>query len=553
MSIINLNGSLNSIELASSKAIIINNQPISYTPYQVAESDATMQLLVDKINEHKSMVISLTSTGQSLPEIIGSVIIPESAPVISAGQAWNPGTNSTYLNTIYLYSTASTLSESTVMQLPLKNTDPVMEGVKIDEFNYYKSYDQGLTFTFPDGSSVQLNSIVGTVNDTYLSVLEISEQKSGRVLEAYLNGADATQLLSTVQDNDTINLKLSVMNTTGYTGITTAVNAASLTYSNNVFTNLVNNPQVSGRLSVDSTFVDFKYAQSVAAIKAMLSPLPAGTEITVQVSHPVAGIWSGTFPIAYTGDISYMFGDTPLNTAFRVAFNSNQMTYDAFIAFQVFESTLAYDFTDTTVTVSVAQQTVQGGAVDLVYNGMSVISAYNRFPSFTGTEPYANVQIIMNLANDSNTVSVAEQLKNDYMLHGYTPPMAIQLSTDTAFEGGGSGGGTGGGGSGGGSGGGGSGGGGGGSTSPVSGAVVVGGKAVGTVSVDPRTTPVRVTISGVEQALPTGSVVRLSSTGQKFLKVSGGELAFTAISVTPPAEWSWSAGGSEAWSVLQSF
>lgn len=101
--------------------------------------------------------------------------------------------------------------------------------------------------------------------------------------------------------------------------------------------------------------------------------------------------------------------------------------------------------------------------------------------------------------------------------------------------------------------GGGSGGGGGGSTSPVSNAVVVGGKAVGTVSVDPRTTAVRVTIAGVEQALPTGSVVRLSSSGQKFLKVSGGELEFAAISVTPPVAWSWSVGGTEAWSVLQSF
>ena len=82
--------------------------------------------------------------------------------------------------------------------------------------------------------------------------------------------------------------------------------------------------------------------------------------------------------------------------------------------------------------------------------------------------------------------------------------------------------------------------------------VVLGGKAVAAVSVDPRTTPVRVTISGVEQALPTGSVVKLSSTGQKFLKVSGDELAFTAISVTPDAEWSWTADGMEAWAILQS-
>lgn len=82
--------------------------------------------------------------------------------------------------------------------------------------------------------------------------------------------------------------------------------------------------------------------------------------------------------------------------------------------------------------------------------------------------------------------------------------------------------------------------------------VILGGKAVAAVSVDPRTTSVRVTISGVEQALPTGSVVKLSSTGQKFLKVSGNEFAFTAISVTPEAEWSWSAGTVDAWAILQS-
>jgi hypothetical protein len=73
------------------------------------------------------------------------------------------------------------------------------------------------------------------------------------------------------------------------------------------------------------------------------------------------------------------------------------------------------------------------------------------------------------------------------------------------------------------------------------------------VSVDPRTTPVRVTIAGVEQALPEGSVVRNTSTGQKFLKVAGGEMAFAAISITPPAEWAWSAAGAQGWAVLQGF
>jgi hypothetical protein len=113
-------------------------------------------------------------------------------------------------------------------------------------------------------------------------------------------------------------------------------------------------------------------------------------------------------------------------------------------------------------------------------------------------------------------------------------------------SGGGSGGGSGeGSGSGSGSGGGGS------SSVSVTGAVVSAGKVIGSVSVDPRSTSVRVTINGVEQALPTGSVVRNTTTGQKFLKLAGGETEFAAISITPSSEWSWSAAGVASWSLLQ--
>jgi hypothetical protein len=82
-------------------------------------------------------------------------------------------------------------------------------------------------------------------------------------------------------------------------------------------------------------------------------------------------------------------------------------------------------------------------------------------------------------------------------------------------------------------------------------AVVSAGKVIGSVSVDPRSTSVRVTINGVEQALPTGSVVRNTTTGQKFLKLAGGETEFAAISITPSSEWSWSAAGVASWSLLQ--
>ena len=76
---------------------------------------------------------------------------------------------------------------------------------------------------------------------------------------------------------------------------------------------------------------------------------------------------------------------------------------------------------------------------------------------------------------------------------------------------------------------------------------VSGGKIVGVVSVDPTTTAV--TVGG--QPLPEGSVVKNSSSGQKFIKVSGGATSFVAIEVMPDADWGWSSAAAEAWEILQ--
>jgi len=79
--------------------------------------------------------------------------------------------------------------------------------------------------------------------------------------------------------------------------------------------------------------------------------------------------------------------------------------------------------------------------------------------------------------------------------------------------------------------------------------VLASGKAVAELAVDPRVAPV--TLGG--QALPEGSVVRNTVTGQKFMKSSGGVTAFVAIELEPKAQWSWSASADAAWEVLQGF
>jgi hypothetical protein len=73
------------------------------------------------------------------------------------------------------------------------------------------------------------------------------------------------------------------------------------------------------------------------------------------------------------------------------------------------------------------------------------------------------------------------------------------------------------------------------------------GVAVASIAIDPTTVPV--TING--QPLPSGSVLRNISTGQKFVKVEGGALNFVAIEVEPKVSWGWSASGDAAWEILQ--
>jgi hypothetical protein len=77
--------------------------------------------------------------------------------------------------------------------------------------------------------------------------------------------------------------------------------------------------------------------------------------------------------------------------------------------------------------------------------------------------------------------------------------------------------------------------------------VVAGGIVVAELNLDPTTNSV--TYGG--QPLPNGSVLRNTANGQKFLKVTGDSKAFTAIEVTPKAEWNYSTGADAAWEVLQ--
>lgn len=79
--------------------------------------------------------------------------------------------------------------------------------------------------------------------------------------------------------------------------------------------------------------------------------------------------------------------------------------------------------------------------------------------------------------------------------------------------------------------------------------VLSSGKAVAVVAADPR--EVAVTLNGA--ALPQGSVVKNSVSGQKFMKSAGDEFQFIAIELVPKAAWSWSADGETAWEVLQGF
>lgn len=78
--------------------------------------------------------------------------------------------------------------------------------------------------------------------------------------------------------------------------------------------------------------------------------------------------------------------------------------------------------------------------------------------------------------------------------------------------------------------------------------VLSSGLAVASVAVDPTT--VEIKLNG--QPLPTGSIIKNTITGQKFIKSEGGVTSFTAIEVAPKPTWSWSASADALWEVLQS-
>lgn len=78
--------------------------------------------------------------------------------------------------------------------------------------------------------------------------------------------------------------------------------------------------------------------------------------------------------------------------------------------------------------------------------------------------------------------------------------------------------------------------------------VLSSGAVITSVAVNPKL--VAVTLGG--QPLATGSVLRNSETGQKFLKAAGDEFAFVEIELAPKPAWNWSADGQAAWQVLQS-
>lgn len=77
--------------------------------------------------------------------------------------------------------------------------------------------------------------------------------------------------------------------------------------------------------------------------------------------------------------------------------------------------------------------------------------------------------------------------------------------------------------------------------------VLSSGAVITSVAVNPKL--VAVTLGG--QPLPTGSILRNSETGQKFLKAAGDEFAFVEIELAPKPAWNWSADGQAAWNVMQ--
>lgn len=77
--------------------------------------------------------------------------------------------------------------------------------------------------------------------------------------------------------------------------------------------------------------------------------------------------------------------------------------------------------------------------------------------------------------------------------------------------------------------------------------VTASGVVVGEVAVDP--TQNEVTLNG--EPLPTGSILRNTTDGQKFLKTEGGTTSYDAIPITPEPSWNLGVGSDSAWAILQ--
>lgn len=57
--------------------------------------------------------------------------------------------------------------------------------------------------------------------------------------------------------------------------------------------------------------------------------------------------------------------------------------------------------------------------------------------------------------------------------------------------------------------------------------------------------------SDPQQAIPIGSVIKHTTTKQKFVKKNGDHFSYAAIQITPPTSWKWDLTGEESWKMLQ--
>lgn len=430
-----------------------------------------------------------------------------------------------------------------MLTIPRANDDLLPGEYPQSPVDRRKLYRTSLKFVFSDGSEYTLPHS-GSQSEPTLKLL--AREAYAPVLSIPKSLVD---LVAPIQPGDVLDIDFRFFSQTGYGGVTTQVAAKPET----TFAN-------SSSYAINTSVINFQPWQ--IEVYSDLST-PNGNPIAVNLYNYIKDIppttlinytWShNNNQFSFTGTINnfWQSGDS-VNPGVGISINptSDTTSWQNYINNTLGSQPMGNNLT-LSVTLSIPEQTLNAGFVTISLPGLVAETApvvpYTDPSSIQSWQNYY-IELAPQTTNYSNAVADYQNIWNGAAA---TTPFSASIAKNGQSAGGGSGEG---GGSGGESGGGGSGeGGGGSSTTPVSGAVVVGGKAVGTVAVDPRTTAVRVTIGGVEQALPAGSVVRNTVTGQKFLKVAGGELEFAAISVTPPVEWAWSAAGAQGWSVLQGF